>query len=220
MWKWFVRLNSNSHTFLTKINVDIESSTIAVNIREVNRKYLVMATGEKCIIHFAWKHLAMEERHCKGMSSCHNCTIAHLKKWPTRCQQGVNKVSTRCQICNHLPRKKCKSSYLSFVCRQKIIFVFVFAFVICFWREGRGPKKNLIFWKNGGGEKKQNVGLIRDQSLRPNETLIRVNYNQNWLIIKRYSSWQGHKGCPVPKQLSSSSYKAVLTGTCVGVVYS
>ena len=57
-----------------------------------------------------------------------------------------------------------------FVCRQKIIFVFVFAFVI-FWREGRGPKKNILKkmekmekmengkWKmeNGGGN--QNVGF-------------------------------------------------------------
>ena len=109
-------------------------------------------------IHFAWKHLAMEERHCKGMSSCHNCTIAHLKKWPTRCQQGVNKVSTRCQICNHLPRKICKSSYLSFVCRQKVIFVFVFAFVICFFGGRDEVQKKMIFWKNGGGGE-QNVGF-------------------------------------------------------------
>ena len=73
------------------------------------------------------------------LSQLYNCTFEKMtNKVSTRCQQGVNKVSTRCQICNHLPRKKCKSSYLSFVCRQKIIFVFVFAFVICFWREGRG----------------------------------------------------------------------------------
>ena len=98
------------------------------------------------------------------MSSCHNCTIAHLKKWPTRCQQGVNKVSTRCQICNHLPRKKCKSSYLSFVCRQKIIFVFVFAFVICFLEGGTRSKKKWYFGKmEGGGGNKMRV-LIRDQS--------------------------------------------------------
>ena len=41
-----------------------------------------------------------------------------------------------------------------FVCRQKIIFVFVFAFVI-FWREGRGPKKK-YFEKMEKMEKMEN----------------------------------------------------------------
>ena len=35
-----------------------------------------------------------------------------------------------------------------------------------------------------GGKKKQNVGLIRDQSLRPNDTLIRVYYNQIDRLLK------------------------------------
>ena len=114
------------------------------------------------------RNFAMEESQCKGLSSCHNRTIAHLKID----QQGVSKVSERCQICNHLPRKKCKSSYLSFVCRQKLIFVFVFAFVICFWREGRGPKKNIL--KKWRGEPKYGF-LIIEQSLRPTDTLRECN---------------------------------------------
>ena len=98
------------------------------------------------------------------LSQLYNCTFEKM----------TNKVSTRCQICNHLPRKKCKSSYLSFVCRQKIIFVFVFAFVISFWREGRGQKK-MIFWKNGGGGGNKMGVLIIGQSLRPTDTLRECN---------------------------------------------
>ena len=84
--------------------------------------------------------------HCNGgkalQEKCH--VKRALQKNVMLSQQGVRFViSSR--------GKNAKSSYLSFVCRQKIIFVFVFAFVICFRREGQGPKKNLIFWKNGGG---------------------------------------------------------------------
>ena len=98
------------------------------------------------------------------LSQLYNCTFEKM----------TNKVSSRCQICNHLPRKKCKSSYLSFVCRQKIIFVFVFAFVICFLEGGTRSKKKMIFWKNGGGGNKMWV-LIIGQSLRPTDTLRECN---------------------------------------------
>ena len=159
MWKWFVRLNSNSHTFLTKINVDIESSTIAVNIREVNRKYLVTATGENplCMKTFGNGRKALQ-RNVK-LLQLYNCTFEKMtNRVSARCQQGVSKVSTSCRQGVRfviISRWKNMQVILSvFVCRQKIIFVFVFAFVI-FWREGRGPKK--IFWKMGEGGN-QNMG--------------------------------------------------------------
>ena len=124
------------------------------------------------------RNFAMEESQCKGLSSCHNRTIAHLKidqqgvsKVSERCQQGVNKLSIRCQICNHLPMKNMQVILSVFVCRQKIIFVFVFAFVI-FWREGRGPKKNIL--KKWRGEPKCGF-LIIEQSLRPTNTLRECN---------------------------------------------
>ena len=50
-----------------------------------------------------------------------------------------------------------------FVCRQKIIFVFVFAFVI-FWREGRGPKKNIL--KKWRGEPKCGFLIIEHWKLK------------------------------------------------------
>ena len=87
---------------------------------------------------------------------CQVVTIVHLHIWKND-QQGVNKVSTRCQqgvrfvIISRW--KICKSSYLSFVCRQKIIFVFVFAFVICFLEGGTRSKKKWYFGKMEGGEK-------------------------------------------------------------------
>ena len=120
------------------------------------------------------------------MSSCYNCTIAHLKKWPTGCQQGVNKVSARCQQAVIISRWKNMQVILSvFVCRQKIIFVFVFAFVI--FLEGGTRSKKKIFWKMGeGGEPKYGF-LIIEQSLRP-ITLWGSVINQNWSIIK---GWQG-----------------------------
>ena len=49
-----------------------------------------------------------------------------------------------------------------FVCRQKIIFVFVFAFVI-FWREGRGPKKK--YFEKWGGEPKCGFLIIEQSTL-------------------------------------------------------
>ena len=151
---------------LTKINVDIDCSIIAVNIREVNRKYLVTATGENplCMKTFGNGRKALQ-RNVK-LLQLYNCTFEKMtnrvsarcqqgvSKVLTSCQQGVNKLSTRCQICNDLPMKNMQVILSVFVCRQKIIFVFVFAFVI-FWREGRGPKKNIL--KNGGGD--QNVGF-------------------------------------------------------------
>ena len=116
----------------------------------------------------------MEERHCKNvkLSQLYNCTFENndqqgVSKVSTRCQQGVNKLSTRCQICNHLPMKNMQVILSVFVCRQKIIFVFVFAFVI-FWREGRGPKKNIL--KKWRGEPKCGF-LIIEQSLHPTNTL-------------------------------------------------
>ena len=152
VWKWFVRLSFVP----TKINVDIESSTIAVNIREVNRKYLVTATGENplCMKTFGNGRKALQ-RNVK-LLKLYNCTFEKMtNRVSARCQQGVSKVSTSCRqgvrfvIISWWKNMQVISSV--FVCRQKIIFVFVFAFVI-FWREGRGPKK--IFWKNGGGEPK------------------------------------------------------------------
>ena len=98
------------------------------------------------------------------LSQLYNCTFEKM----------TNKVSSRCQICNHLPRKKCKSSYLSFVCRQKIIFVFVFAFVICFLEGGTRSKKNDILENGRGGKNKMWV-LIIEQSLRPTNTLRECN---------------------------------------------
>ena len=171
----------------------MEKSTLHENILQW-KKVLAQefCNGRK----FLHRNFAMEESQCKGLSSCHNRTIAHLKidqqgvsKVSERCQQGVNKLSTRCQICNHLPRKKCKSSYLSFVCRQKIIFVFVFAFVICFLEGGTRSKKKFDIlekwkkwkmengkWKNGKMEGGEQMGvLIIGQSLRPTDTLRECN---------------------------------------------
>ena len=64
----------------------LDCPIIAVNIR----KYLVTAPGET---HTAWKPLALEE--------CQNVKLLHLYN----CQQGVNQLSTRCKICNHLSMK-------------------------------------------------------------------------------------------------------------------
>ena len=125
---------------LTKINVDIGCSIIAVNIREVNRKYLVTAKWRKSTLHeniWQWKKSIAKE--------CQVVTIVQLHIWKND-QQGVSKVSTSCQqgvrfvIISRW--KICKSSFLS-------SFVFVFAFVI-FWREGRGPKKYFEKWGRGG----------------------------------------------------------------------
>ena len=132
-----------------------------------------MATGEN-VLSTLHENIWQWKKGIAKMSSCHNCTIAHLKKdqqgvskVSERCQQGVNKLSTRCQICNHLPMKNMQVILSVFVCRQKIIFVFVFAFVI-FWREGRGPKKNIL--KKWRGEPKCGF-LIIEQSLHPTNTL-------------------------------------------------
>ena len=156
----------------------------------------------------------MEERHCKGIwqwkkgnaKDCQVVTIVQLHIWKNdqqgvskvseRCQQGVNKLSTRCQICNHLPMKNMQVILSVFVCRQKIIFVFVFAFVI-FWMEGRGPKKNILwnfmnlsilwilwnFLKNGGGGEPKYEVLIIDNHCAPSHSE-GVWKNQNWSIIK------------------------------------
>ena len=64
----------------------------------------------------------------------------------------------------------------------------MFAFVICFWREGRGLKKIDILekwkkwkmengkWKNGKMEGGEQMGvLIIGQSLRPTDTLRECN---------------------------------------------
>ena len=101
-----------------------------------------MATGK-----FALSTLHEIFGHCNGEKALQEkCHVKRaLQKNVMLSQQGVRFViSSR-------GKKNAKSSYLSFVCRQKIIFVFVFAFVICFWREGRGPKKIDILekWKNG-----------------------------------------------------------------------
>ena len=77
------------------------------HIREVNGKYLVMATGKNVLstLHeniwpWQWRKGIAEN---VMLSQLH---IAHLyirtfgkmtNKVSTRCQQGVNKVSTRCQ---------------------------------------------------------------------------------------------------------------------------
>ena len=144
---------------LTKINVDIDCSIIAVNIRKVKRKYLVTLTGENplCMKTFGNGRKALQ-RNVK-LLQLYNCTFEKMtNRVSARCQQGVSKVSTSCRQGVRfviISRWKNMQVILSvFVCRQKIIFVFVFAFVI-FWREGRGPKKNIL--KNGGGD--QNVGF-------------------------------------------------------------
>ena len=49
-----------------------------------------------------------------------------------------------------------------------------------------------------GGKKKQNVGLIRDQSLRPTDTLIRVYYNQIDRLLKDIQADKGAKGAQPP----------------------
>ena len=101
------------------------------------------------------------------MSSCHNCTIAHLKKWPTRCQQGVNKVSTRCQICNHLPMKNMQV-ILSVFClsSENNLRICVCICNLFFGGRDEVQKKNDILEKWRGGENKMWV-LIRDQSPPP-----------------------------------------------------
>ena len=136
------------------------------HIREVNEKYLVMATGKNVLstLHeniwpWQWRKGIAEN---VMLSQLH---IAHLyirtfgkmtNKVSTRCQQGVNKVSTRCQICNQRPREKCEVILSVFCLSSEIIFVFVFAFAICFWREGRSSKKIDILKKWRGGGKKGN----------------------------------------------------------------
>ena len=118
------------------------------------------------------------------MSCCHNCTLhirtfAHLEKMTnkvsTRCQQGVNKVSTRCKICNQRPREKMRSHLicLLFVVRNHLCI----CVCICnlFLEGGTKFKKKIDIlkkWRGGEKKRKQNVGLIRDQSLRPTDTLI------------------------------------------------
>ena len=135
--------------------------------------------------HGNWRKSTLHEniwQWKKGIAKeCQVVTIVQLHIWKNdqqgvskvseRCQQGVNKLSTRCQICNHLPMKNMQVILSVFVCRQKIIFVFVFAFVI-FWREGRGPKKNIL--KKWRGEPKCGF-LIIEQSLRPTNTLRECN---------------------------------------------
>ena len=175
MWKWFVKLSSSSHTFLTTDQcwywkLSKRRDTLGKSMENIWSWQLEKMYYPLCMKIFGYGN------GWKALQKCHVVTIAHCtfghwhiwKKWPTRCQQGVNKVSTRCQICNHLPMKNMQVILSVFVCRQKIIFVFVFAFVI-FWREGRGPKKKKYFEKMEGGTKMW--VLIIEQSLRPTNTL-------------------------------------------------
>ena len=120
------------------------------HIREVNGKYLVMATGKNALSTLHENILAM---------ATGNIVLSTLHEifWPLQWRKGIagkcHVVTTRRQICNQLPREKMRSHLicLLFVVR-KLSFVFVFAFVILFfWREGRGPKKNDILEKRRGG---------------------------------------------------------------------
>ena len=99
------------------------------------------------------------------LSQLYNCTFEKM----------TNKVSSRCQICNHLPRKKMQV-ILSVFClsSENNLRICVCICNLFFWREGRGPKKNDILEKWRGGGNKMGV-LIIGQSLRPTDTLRECN---------------------------------------------
>ena len=200
------------------------------HIREVNGKYLVMATGKNVLstLHeniWLWQWV----KGIAEMSCCHNCTLhirilAHLEKMTnkvsTRCQQGVNKVSTRCKICNQRPREKCEVILSVFCLSSEIIFVFVFAFAICFWREGRSSKKNWYFEKMEGGKKETKCGFNKRSITPPYWHSDRVNYNQIDRLLKDIQADKGTKGVQLPNNFPPQATKLYWPGQCVGVVYS
>ena len=120
---------------------------IAVNIR----KYLVVHL-EKLTLHE--KPLALEE--------CQNVKLLHLYN----CQQGVNQLSTRCKICNHLSMKNMRVIFPVFVCicvcncnffgwrdevQKKIFYEILwicqfYEFYEIFWKMGEGGNQNMKSW--------------------------------------------------------------------------
>ena len=100
----------------------------------------------------------------KALQKCHvvtiaHCTFVHSHIWKND-QQGVNKVSTRCQqgvkFVISSRGKKCEV-ILSVFCLSSENHLRI-CVCICnlFLEGGTRSKKKLIFWKNGGGGKKRN----------------------------------------------------------------
>ena len=133
-----------------------------MNIREVNRKYLVTATGENplCMKTFGNGRKALQ-RNVK-LLQLYNCTFEKMtnrvsarcqqgvSKVLTSCQQGVNKLSTRCQICNHLPMKK-YASHLICLCLSSENNLCI-CVCICKFFGGRDEVQKKYFekWRGGG----------------------------------------------------------------------
>ena len=134
-------------------------------IREVNGKYLVMATGKNVLSTLHENVLSTLHENIwlwqwmKGiaeMSCCHNCTLliltfAHLEKM-------TNKVSTRCKICNQRPREKMRSHLicLLFVVRNHLCI----CVCICnLFLEGgtKVKKKKIDILKKWRGEKRNKM---------------------------------------------------------------
>ena len=138
------------------------------HIREVNGKYLVMATGKNVLstLHeniWLWQWM----KGIAEMSCCHNCTLhirtfAQLEKMTnkvsTRCPQGVNKVSTRCKICNQRPREKMRSHLicLLFVVRKSSLYLCLYLQFV-FGGRDEVQKKNWYFEKMEGGGKRNKM---------------------------------------------------------------
>ena len=107
------------------------------------------------------------------LSQLYNCTFEKM----------TNKVSSRCQICNHLPRKKCKSSYLSFVCRQKSSLSLCLHLQFVFGGRDEVQKKIDIL-KKWRGEKETKCGFNKRSITPPYWHSDRVNYNQIDRLLK------------------------------------
>ena len=177
MWKWFVKLSSSSHTFLTTDQcwywkLSKRRDALGKSMENIWSWQLEKMYYPLCMKIFGYGN------GWKALQKCHVVTIAHCtfghshiwKKWPTRCQQGVNRVSTRCQqgvkFVISARGKKCEVILSVFCLSSEIIFVFVFAFAICFWREGRSSKKIDILKKWRGGEKETKCGFNK-RSITP-----------------------------------------------------
>ena len=145
------------------------------------------------------------------MSSCHNCTIAHLKKWPTRCQQGVNKVSTRCQICNQRPREKCEVILSVFCLSSENNLRICVCICNLFLEGGTRSKKKLIFWKNGGGGKTK-CGFNKRSITPPYWHSERVYYNQIDRLLKDIQADKGTKGVQLPNNFPPQATKLYWPG--------
>ena len=98
------------------------------------------------------------------LSQLYNCTFEKM----------TNKVSTRCQICNHLPMKNMQVILSVFCLSSENNLRICVCICNLFLEGGTRSKKKWYFGKMEGGGNKMGV-LIIGQSLRPTDTLRECN---------------------------------------------